>query len=281
MLSYRHAFHAGNHADVLKHGLLCSVLEYMGLKEKGFLYLDTHAGSGPYSLTDARALKIAEFNNGIERLWRAQQMPQALRPYLDCVTHFNPDGNLTSYPGSPAIALTMLRQQDRAELFELHSSDAEALRNFCRARTNCRVNHADGFAAVKALLPPIQKRALVLIDPPYEIKTDYAKVIETLAQGYKRFPGGVFMLWYPVVWRAQVDELVKGFTRLKVSKALQIESCIAPDSAEQGMTGSGMLIINPPWTLAARWQEVLPFLTGLLGGEGAYWQLRDLSHSRA
>ncbi|GGO87331.1 ribosomal RNA large subunit methyltransferase J [Marinobacterium nitratireducens] len=275
MLSYRHAYHAGNYADVLKHLVLARTLEYMIRKDKGLLYLDTHAGAGGYRLGDAMAQKKAEYRDGIGRLWGDGKI-EALAPLMQVLDGLNPDGRLAYYPGSPVIAAQLLRPQDRLRLFELHPSDRELLgRNFASDR-RVRVEGSDGFASLKALLPPPSRRALVLIDPPYEQKEDYQRVVRAVLEGYRRFPAMTCLIWYPVVARPRIDEMARGLCRGGIRNLWQTELGLAPDSDGYGMTSSGLFMINPPWTLAEQLREALPELVERLAPEQGRWMLEQL-----
>ena len=190
MLSYRHAFHAGNHADVLKHLVLVQLSRYLGQKEKPFWYIDTHSGAGAYTLDSGYAAKLAEYKEGIGRLWSRNDLPPAVADYVELVRRINPDRRLLAYPGSPYFALWTMREQDRLRLYELHSKDARLLHeNFDSAGKQVVVEAGDGFAGLKAMLPPPPRRALVLIDPSYEDKQDYERVFHALKESLVRFPG--------------------------------------------------------------------------------------------
>ncbi|OGT06154.1 MAG: 23S rRNA (adenine(2030)-N(6))-methyltransferase RlmJ, partial [Gallionellales bacterium RBG_16_57_15] len=207
MLSYRHAFHAGNHADVLKHFVEVQLLRYLAQKDKPFWYIDTHAGAGCYALDSGYATQNAEYESGIARLWQRDDLPAPLAEYVELVKRLNPDGQLRLYPGSPLVALELLREQDRLRLFELHPSDSEILReNFAGHGAQVLIQAADGFGALKALLPPPPRRALVLIDPPYEDKQDYRRVTAALCEGLQRFANGIYAVWYPQLQRAEARQ---------------------------------------------------------------------------
>lgn len=265
MLSYRHAFHAGNHADVLKHLILVQVMCYLGQKDKPFWYVDTHAGAGTYALDSPQALKLGEFGDGIGRLWSLKAIPPAVADYLAVVRAANTDGRLKNYPGSPCIAQAILRADDRLRLFERHGRDVLHLRQTMTGDKRTTVEESDGFAALKALLPPPTRRALILIDPAYEEKTDYDRVLKALKDGLRRFPTGVFMLWYPQLTRLEAQELATRLSRLSAGNWLQAGLRVRTPSADGfGMHGSNVLVINPPWTLAATLRECLPFLVRTL-----------------
>lgn len=274
MLSYRHAFHAGNHADVLKHFVELELLRYLMQKDKPFWYIDTHAGAGCYELDSEYAEKNAEFESGIARLWDATDLPASLAEYVAMVKYFNPDGVLHLYPGSPLVALDSMREQDRLRLYELHPSDFDILeQNFSDHSTHVLMHKADGFGALKALLPPPPRRALVLIDPPYEDKQDYQRVVTALQEGLKRFATGTYAVWYPQLQRSESEQLPEKLKRLEVKSWLHVALSVQRPSADGfGMHGSGMFILNPPWTLHATLQEVMPILAARLGqhGQGSF-----------
>jgi 23S rRNA (adenine2030-N6)-methyltransferase len=270
MLSYRHAFHAGNHADVLKHTVLLELLAYMRRKEKPFTYIDTHAGAGLYALDHGYATQLAEYVDGVGRLWERDDLPAPLAAYREAVRDCNPGAALLRYPGSPWLAQQQLRDADRTILFELHGSDAQFLReNFSSAGKTVRIEEADGFAGLKGLLPPPSRRGLVLIDPPYEEKKDYARVVVALAEGLKRFATGTFALWYPQLQRAEAQELPARLKELGAPAWLHVALTVRTPAADGfGMHGSGLFIINPPYTLPATLQGLLPYLVAHLGQNG-------------
>lgn len=267
MLSYRHSFHAGNHADVLKHLVLTLILQALKQKEKGFFYLDTHAGVGRYSLLSAEAEKTGEYSEGIARLWARDDLPPEIRLYLDEVKKIN-KGALRFYTGSPLLAVQQLRPQDRALLTELHPNDFPLLRNEFAKTPNVVTKRENGFQQLKSALPPKEKRGLVLIDPPYELKEDYELVVSAIVEGYKRFATGIYAIWYPVVLRQHTKRIMRGLQQTGIRKILQIELAVRPDSDQRGMTASGMIVINPPWQLEAQMKQCLPYLTQVLVPEG-------------
>ncbi len=269
MLSYRHSFHAGNHADVLKHIVLMLTIESLQQKEKGFYYLDTHAGVGLYRLMSAEAQKNAEFDTGIGKLWDRQDLPKDVQKYVDMIKKINHNKpQLREYAGSPLIAAEMLRAQDRALLTELHPSDYPLLRQNFRHYKNVTTKRDNGFQQVKATLPPKERRGLVLIDPPYELKEDYQLVVKAIEEGYKRFATGVYAIWYPVVRRSYIKHMVKALEETGIRKILQIELAVRPDTDQRGMTASGMIVINPPWQLEKQMKDILPYLNKTLTPEG-------------
>ena len=270
MLSYRHAFHAGNHADVLKHFIEVRLLRYLSQKEKPFWYIDTHAGAGFYSLDTGYAVQNAEYLSGIARLWNREDLPAPLMEYMALVKRLNPDGEMKLYPGSPLIALELLREQDRLRLFELHPADHEILQeNFAAHGNRVLIQKADGFGALKSLLPPPPRRALILIDPPYEEKQDYQRVVSALREGLKRFTNGEYAVWYPQLQRAEALQLPQQLKQLDVKSWLHVALSVQTPSAEGfGMHGSGMFILNPPWTLHGELKQVMPYLVKVLGQDG-------------
>lgn len=279
MLSYRHAFHAGNHADVLKHAILLELLDYYNRKDKPWSYIDTHAGGGCYALDSEQAGKNAEFAGGIGRLWERDDLPESLARYVAAVLQFNPHGRLLFYPGSPALAMTRARPQDRLRLFELHPADFDSLqRTFKGEAERVQVSKADGFGALKGLLPPPSRRAVVLIDPPYEVKEDYRRVIDILKDAMRRFPTGTYAVWYPMLARPEARLLQERLANLGAESWLDVRLALKrPASDGFGMFGSGMFIINPPWVLPERLEEAMPWLVKALGeDEGAGF---DLEHA--
>ncbi|HZV60912.1 MAG TPA: 23S rRNA (adenine(2030)-N(6))-methyltransferase RlmJ [Methylophilaceae bacterium] len=282
MLSYRHAFHAGNHADVLKHFVLKEVLQYAAQKDKPFWYVDTHAGAGMYALDKGYAQQNAEFKDGVERLWHGHELPAPLVDYVELIRRLNPKGELKLYPGSPAIARELLRQDDRMRLFELHTNDSKLLRQeFLVDKPNANkqivIETQDGFAGLKALLPPLPKRAVVLIDPPYEDKSDYQRVVAALKDSLERFAIGTYLIWYPLLQRPEPKQMLGKLTRLQPKSWLHVELQVQkPILGGFGMHGSGLFIINPPWTLPKILSEAMPTLVKILAqNEGADFTLES------
>ena len=280
MLSYRHAFHAGNHADVLKHLILLQIAGYMGEKPAPFWIIDTHAGAGRYALESVHARKLGEYRDGIGRLWDRKGLPPAVVDYVDFVRMLNPDGKLRHYPGSPWLASQLLRESDRLRLYELHSSDAKLLQEcFASAGRRVTVTAGDGFAGLKAILPPPPRRALVLIDPSYETRDDYVNVVKCLKDALKRFPTGIYALWYPLLAKLEAHQLPGRLKNLGAPNWLHATLEVrAPARDGIGLHGSGMFIINPPWTLEKTLHETLPALTAILAqGDGARYMQESQS----
>lgn len=267
MLSYRHGFHAGNHADVLKHFILVQMLGYLLQKDKALWYVDTHAGAAQYALNDSTALKNSEFESGIGRLWGKRNLPQGLDDYLAQVKQFNPDPRkLKAYPGSPQIALQMLRPQDRLRLFEKHSTEIRILQQNVAAEGRRAIALAgDGFEALKSVLPPPSRRALVLIDPSYEDKADYKRTKQALVDALARFATGTYAIWYPQVQRREARQLPNSLKLAGASEWLHVSLTVkAPAADGYGLHGSGLFIVNPPWTLADTLRQTMPWLADVL-----------------
>ena len=267
MLSYRHAFHAGNHADVLKHLVLIQLTRYLCQKEKPFWYIDTHSGAGAYALDSGYAAKLAEYKDGVGRLWGRTDLPKPLADYVDLVRRLNSDRRLLVYPGSPHFALWTMRDQDRLRLFELHSKDARLLQeNFKDAGKQVIVDPTDGFAGLKALLPPAPRRSLVLIDPSYEEEQDYDRVFKAWKEALARFPGGTYMLWYPQLTRLDAHELPGRLKNLPAKSWLHVTLRVKEPAKDGfGMHGSRLFVLNPPWTLHDTLAGVMPYLVSALG----------------
>lgn len=281
MLSYLHAYHAGNFADVLKHLSLVHALDYLTQKPAALFYFDTHSGAGLYKLKGAEAQKNQEFTNGIGALWELDLSAYpALERYRSLVRSVNTSGTLEMYPGSPRFASEILREHDKLALCELHPREHEVLKNNIGRDRRIKLFKEDGFQQCVGAMPPPQRRGLMLMDPPYEDKTEYTKTIKTLAQCYKRFATGSYALWYPVVERKAIAQLWRAAVDSKMKDVQVFELGIAPDTAGRGMNGSGMLWINPPWTLKKTMEETLPFLASTLGeanGTDGYFKVEQLS----
>lgn len=273
MLSYRHAFNVGNHADVLKHFLLVETLRYYSRKDKPWWYIDTHAGAGCYVLSEELAEKTGEFRNGIGRLWEREDVPEALQPYLHAVRQFNPHHGLSFYPGSPAIAMTLARAEDRLRLFELHPTDFEFLeQTFSRDAHQVVLRHADGLANLRGQLPPPTRRAVVLIDPPYAAKQEYRDVVRVLADAQRRFPNGTYLVGYPLIAKPEARALPERLRKeLEPESWLDVRLVVRESGRREtvGAFGSGLFIINPPWGLSDMLEEVMPWLTQALGEDDA------------
>jgi 23S rRNA (adenine2030-N6)-methyltransferase len=270
MLAYRHGFHAGMHADVLKHIVLMLVLQHMMAKDKPFTLIDTHAGAGGYSLEGNFAQKTGEYLNGIARLWDRSDLPPVVADYLMLVREFNGGGALEQYPGSPAIANLLLRADDRLHLYELHPTDERILRAFLAKRAHTTVTQSDGFAALQKELPPPSRRGVVLIDPSYEMKSDYAKVLVAVREILERFASAVVLVWLPQLRTLESTQLPQRLQNTAAKSApkgwLHARLTVAtPDVRGFGMLGSSMFVANPPHGLHDTLREVLPYLVEQLG----------------
>lgn len=269
-MNYRHHYHAGNYADVFKHVLLLLLIRAMQRKEKGFLYLDTHAGRGGYDLSVPSVLpdgreREPEHPAGIGRLWMAAGLPAAISDYLSLVQRYNerkggPMDALQFYPGSPWLARLLMRSQDRMALCELRAEDAEALDFEFAREKGVKVLALDGYTGLKAQLPPPQKRALVLIDPPFENKDEFAEINRGVVEALRRLPSAVIAIWYPITERARTEAFQRSLQVLAVP-ALFAELAIAGDGSQLRMKGCGLLVLNPPWQIEDEVKAVLPTLT--------------------
>ena len=268
MLAYRHAFHAGNHADVLKHLVLTLVLQHMNQKDKGYRVVDTHAGAGGYSLQGAYAQKRGEFEQGIARLWGRDDLPPPLADYVVLVRQFNGGDRLEQYPGSPAFAHALMRPQDQLHLYELHPTDHKILASYLGEQPGVEVHMSDGFAALRRELPPPSRRGVLLIDPPYELKSDYAKVLAAVREALMRFADGTVIVWLPQLQLLEAAQLPQ---RLKTAAAPAKKGWLharlnvaAPAERGFGLLGSSVFVLNPPHTLQPTLAPLLPWLATTL-----------------
>ena len=281
MLAYRHAFHAGNHADVLKHAILVAVLRHMNLKDKAWRLVDTHAGAGAYELQGDYAQKHAEYRHGIEALWAEPVLPELLEDYVAQVRAFNGEGALTRYPGSPEIVRGVMRVQDQLRLFELHPTDHGLLAEGFAGDRQVMVQRGDGFAGLKSQLPPPSRRGVVLIDPSYEIKTDYPAVVSAVSEALRRFAEGVVLVWYPHVDQresAQLPRQLKEVAQAQAPKGwLHARLQVAlPNERGFGLLGSGIFVVNPPFTLREKLSAAMNDMVRLMGQfPGAQGLLED------
>lgn len=270
-MNYRHVYHAGNFADVLKHVVLTRIVEYLKRKEGAFRVIDTHAGTGFYDLSSAEAQKTGEWQGGIGKVLHADMPEDAaalLDPYLDIVARFNAGHPFRFYPGSPTIVRELLRGQDRLTAIELHPEDAFALKTRFAGDFQCRVIELDGWLALGAHMPPKEKRGLVLVDPPFEQEGEFDRLVERLKTAWARWPGGTYALWYPVKDRLAVEQFRSDLARAGIPKMVDISLMIRPDSPEPRLDGTGMVVVNPPFVLEAEMKTVLPVLAARLGENG-------------
>lgn len=275
MLSYRHAFHAGNYADLVKHCCLVGMLRHLTQKAAPLLYLDTHAGAGLYRLDSDQALKTGEAAAAIGQLWQRQDLPPLLADYRQLIQSMNPADQLLHYPGSPRLAAQCLRPQDALALCELHPTDFPLLMQTFAGDKRVRCYGEDGYARSLALLPPPARRGLVLMDPSYEVKSEYEQVIMHLQQLYKRFATGGYGIWYPVVDAARTETMIRKLVASGIRRIHRYELGLTHDHQQPGMTASGMLVINPPWTLRDQMSQCLQWLVAELYPTG-YWRADEL-----
>lgn len=272
MLSYQHHYHVGNHADVLKHWILFECVRYLQRKNKPFEYIDSHAGAGLYNLDDGKTQKLKEFESGFNKL--LAEAPEQFKNFINVILPF---WQARQYPGSPALVDSQMREGDRSWLFELHPQTFAELEKHCARYKRVFVRKQSGFEGLLSLLPSQLKRALILIDPAYEINSDYQTVVNVIAKGYQKMPSATFLLWYPVVNRDTIDALEQRFVSTNVRNVQQYELNISADTEAKGMTGSGMIVINPPYTLAQLANENLPLLTSILGEDaGANFKVKEI-----
>ena len=277
-MNYRHVFHAGGFADVIKHIVVARILVHLHEKPAAFRVIDTHAGAGLYDLTSEEARRGGEWLTGIARIMQArfsEPVLALLKPYLDIVRAFNPQGPaLVAYPGSPLIARALLRPQDRLAACEVEPSARRALIDALRKDRQARVVDLDGWTALPAFVPPNERRGLVLIDPPFEKKDEFERLAKGFAKAFAKWPTGIYMLWYPAKSRQATDQLARQVAQTALStepagKCLRLEFSAAPQTADARLASSGLLIVNAPWTLQAELKTILPELEKPLGQGGA------------
>jgi len=270
MFSYRHGFHAGNHADVLKHTVLVQLLAHLLQKDKAFWVIDTHAGGGMYDLASGYATKSGEAETGIQQVWKHRKdktLPAALKDLIEQIKVCNEGDQLRWYPGSPQLAAQMLRPGDHLRMYELHPTESRELaKHFADVRRGVSIQVADGFASLKGSVPPPPKRGLVHIDPPYELKEDYRRVVHSVQDALGKFPTGVYAIWYPMVARREAEILPTHLKKLAPGKWLHVALRVKATARDGvGLHGSGMFVINPPWTLYDTLAEALPWLVENVG----------------
>jgi 23S rRNA (adenine2030-N6)-methyltransferase len=265
-MNYRHAYHAGNFAEVVKHAVFARVLTHLLQKPAAFRIIDTHAGPGCTDLTGREASRTGEWRDGVGRLLAADLAPAlraGLSPYLDAVVAANPPGRLITYPGSPMLARAFLRAQDRLIACELEPQARAALARHLHGDDRIKVIAIDGFTALKAYVPPRERRGVVLIDPPFEQPGEFSRMQDGLAAAHRKWPAGTYLLWYPIKDVQEVATFARGLARLGIAKMLRIEVLIAAPAHER-LAGTGLVAVNPPWTLADDLEILLPALTSLL-----------------
>lgn len=273
-MNYSHAFHAGNFADVMKHIVLTRLIEYLKLKPTAFRVIDTHAGIGRYDLTGDIAKRSPEWKDGIGRLL-AKGLPQRAallaEPYLAVIADENPEGGIGTYPGSPLLIRRLLRSQDRLSVLELHPEYVDRLGKLFEGDFQARVIHLDGWLALNAHVPPKEKRGLVLVDPPFEEQGEFERLVDGLVKAHRKFATGVYALWYPLKDQTAVNQFVKQLKATAIPRVLRLELNVKAQSTPPRLFGSGMIVVNPPYTLEDEMRILLPALATLLGdGDGRH-----------
>lgn len=263
-MNYRHAYHAGNFADVFKHTILVSLIKAMQRKDTPFCYLDTHAGIGLYDLSSEASQKSKEYESGITLLLKEKTYPEQLKTYLDCIKKINPNNTLRYYPGSPLLVHNLLRPDDRMILSELHPDDYKILKKHFDHKKNVYTHLDDGYQSLKAFLPPKERRGLILIDPPYEKSNEWSHIVPTLSNALKRFATGVYAVWYPIKDRPPIERFHQHLKQNIDKPILVAELSIYPENSAQHLNGNGMVIINPPWQLYEQIKDYMPLLWSIL-----------------
>ncbi len=281
-MNFRHAFHAGNFADVVKHATLARVIAHLKAKDTAFRVIDTHAGAGLYDLGGPEASRTGEWRSGIGRL-RAATLDPAVRdllaPYLEAVAAFNTGADLTAYPGSPALVRHWLRAQDRLVACELEPQAEAALAARMRRDDRVKVVAIDGYVALNAYVPPKERRGLVLIDPPFEQPGEFERLIEALAATHRKWPAGIYLVWYPLKDAPETDRFARRLARLSIPSILRAEVTVGDRAAER-LAGAGLIVVNPPWRLDEELERLLPALAAALaeqsqGNARPYWPARE------
>ena len=276
-MNYQHAFHAGNFADVHKHVVLARILTHLRAKAAAFRVIDTHAGAGRYDLLAAEPSRSGEWRDGVKRVWEearqdrlAPELSRLLEPYLEAIAANNPDGGLRTYPGSPLIAQHVLRAQDRLIACELEPRSAAALMSALRGDRRAKALAIDGWTALGAYVPPKERRGIVLTDPPFEDAADFMRLSGALGTAHRKWPSGIYMLWYPIKARDASEGLARRLQRLAIPKVLRSEIMVGRPRADAGLVGSGLIVVNPPFTLEADLQALVPALGRILAPQGTH-----------
>ncbi|OEC32633.1 23S rRNA (adenine2030-N6)-methyltransferase [Pseudomonas cuatrocienegasensis] len=272
-MNYRHAFHAGNHADVLKHYVLSRLIALLSRKEAAFAYLDSHAGIGLYDLRGDQASRTGEWLEGIARLWQATDVPDPLLDYLEVIRAMNPDGELRHYPGSPELARLLTREQDRLHLNEKHPEDGRLLKENMHGDRRVAVHLGEGWHVPRALLPTREKRALLLIDPPFEQVDEMERCAQSLSEAISRMRQAVVAIWYPIKEPRQLRRFYGDLQKSKAPKLLRVELYVHSTDEAARLNGSGLVISNPPWGLEDELKQTLPWLAQLLGQTQGGWRM--------
>jgi 23S rRNA (adenine2030-N6)-methyltransferase len=270
-MNYRHAYHAGNFADVFKHAVLCRLLVYLREKPAAFRVIDTHAGAGLHDLTGKESSRTGEWRDGIGRLLAATLEPEIralLAPYLDAVAAANPPGRLTSYPGSPTLVRGLLRRQDRLIACELEPQAARTLARNLHGDVRVKTIAIDGWTALSAYVPPKERRGVAMVDPPFEEPDDFTQLAKGLEIAHRKWPTGIYLLWYPVKEPAEVLAFTRRLVRSGIAKIMRLELVVAPGADATKLQGCGLIVVNPPWTLETELTRLLPALAGVLSRDG-------------
>lgn len=276
-MNYLHSFHAGNHADVLKHTVLLYLINRLKRKEKPFFVLDTHAGRGQYLIQGDHANKTGEALQGIFKMIVLKKLPEGLNFYLKQVERVNPVGSLLNYPGSPVLIAQQLRKEDRLYCYETQKGEYDLLKQMFAHDDNVTTQHSDGYQALKALLPPKERRGLVLIDPPYEAQEqEFNQILEALEQGLQRWPTGQYAIWYPIKQGSSLKAFFRKATVLNCKSILLMEVLVRPDNSPLRMNGSGMMIINPPFEIDSDLKDALFEMSRLMDDGGSNYSIRWL-----
>lgn len=280
-MNYDHAFHAGNFADVVKHAVLTRLVDYLKRKDKAFRVIDTHAGSGLYDLSSDQAQRTGEWRSGIGRLLAANLPDGArglLQPYVEAVESVNPRRGLNFYPGSPALIRHLLRSQDRLTAIELHPAAAAALQARFAGDFQARIIELDGWLALGAQVPPKEKRGLVLVDPPFEVENEFARIVDGLRRAHARWPSGIYAFWYPIKDRAAATGFRAALSDAGIPRILDIRLSIRAPSPAPRLDGTGLVVVNPPFVLEEELRTILPVLRDVLGEDkNATWELEWLA----
>lgn len=275
MLSYQHGYHAGNFADVVKHFTLARLLNYMTQKDKPLFYLETHSGRGMYDLQSTQALKTKEALSGIESLWsQYPSLPTVFQPFIQTILNINTDGVLRYYPGSPELAIQTLRDQDRLFFSELHPGEFEYLSQLPKREKRIFYSNEEGMSNMLALVPPVERRGLIFVDPSYEIKTDYRTIPIALKSAFDKFSTGVYCLWYPIIDNKLHQQLLRELAKIK-GRSLRVEFYLSKIE-KMGMAGCGLWIINPPYVLAEELKLALQALKNIFNPSTSYYLIDEV-----
>lgn len=280
-MNYRHAYHAGNHADVLKHLVLCRMIALLSRKEAPFAYLDSHAGVGLYDLRGDQATRTGEWLEGIAKLWQADDVPEQFADYLDVIRAMNPDGEMRHYPGSPELARMLTREQDRLQLNEKHPEDGRLLKENMKGDRRVAVHLGEGWHVPRALLPTPEKRMLMLIDPPFEKDDELDRCVESLNDAIGRMRQAIVAIWYPIKDLRQLRKFYRDLEKSAAPKLLRVELYVHPTDESLRLNGSGLVISNPPWGLEDELKHLLPWLAERLGLTQGGWRMDWLIEEKA